>query len=81
MRVKVHRIDNRGTADVPFGFVYFTDGNRLGFGAIQPGEDRGFGPYGLFASNWGDVPRPHYVAANKALVEKLGDRPDTGESK
>lgn len=65
--IKVTGIDNRGDATVPFGYVYFSDGNRLGFGNTRDGK----GTYGLFAGNWGDVPQSHYDAADKALIAEL----------
>jgi hypothetical protein len=32
-REKVTGIDNRGTAETPFGFVNLSDGTRVGFGS------------------------------------------------
>lgn len=68
---KVKDIDNRGEANVPFGYVYFTDGNRLGFGDTRNGRTR----YGLFESNWGPVGDVYYVAAYRALRKAFPDIP------
>jgi len=68
---KVKDIDNRGEENVPFGYVYFTDGNRLGFGDMRDGRTR----FGLFESNWGPVGRAYYVAAFEALRKVLPNVP------
>jgi len=68
---KVKDIDNRGEVGVPFGYVYFTDGNRLGFGNMRDGKTR----FGLFESNWGPVGDSYYVAAYRALRKALPDVP------
>jgi hypothetical protein len=63
----VREIDNRGEDKVPFGYVYFTDGNRLGFGDMRDGKTR----FGLFESNWGPVGDAYYISAYRALRKVL----------
>lgn len=58
-------VDNRGTDDFPYGFVYFSDHNRLAFGDVRDG----IGAFGLFESNWGPVGIPYYRLAIDALTE------------
>lgn len=70
---KVRAVDNRGEENVPYGYVYFTDGNRLGFGDLRNGE----GSFGLFESNWGPVGPAYYIAANDALKTALGVKVET----
>lgn len=67
--ITVEGVDNRGDATAPFGYVYFSDGNRVLFGDTV----NGVGKYGLNSSNWGEVPRdPYYTIAEKAIDELLG---------
>lgn len=52
----VEGVDNRGTEEVPFGFVYFKD-TRIGFASL----------HGVFKSNgWGSTNR-HLVATIEHL--------------
>lgn len=57
--IKVTGIDNRGTKDCPFGFVYFNDDDsvRVGFSA----------KHGMFQANWGLCTRRHFALAEIAL--------------
>jgi hypothetical protein len=57
--LKVDGIDNRGTNEVPYGFVYFTDGLRVNFA-----KGRGVGS----GSNWGAVSSRHRKLAQDALA-------------
>lgn len=70
-RLFVTSADNRGTSDVPYGFVYFSDGSRVGFGDFP----KGIGRYGLFAvaSHWPDVTPGHFVLASEKLHVELPD--------
>lgn len=62
-------VDNRGNTEHPYGFVYFSDGNRLLFGDTVSGH----GPYGLSKSNWGALPRsPYFEIAEYAIRDHLG---------
>lgn len=69
--VSVTGADNRGTPDVPYGFVYFTDGARLGFGDARDG----LGKFGLFEAGhgWPSVAPIHYVLASEKLSAELPD--------
>jgi hypothetical protein len=49
----VSSFDNRGTEDHPFGFVYFTDGARIAYGAYVVAGSGG----------WGETTPAHVVAA------------------
>lgn len=64
----VTHFENRGTPDVPYGFVYFADGTRIGFAPTVEGM---FGPHGLFESNWGSCDVGHYVSAEEYLTRAL----------
>lgn len=61
MRLKVDTVDNRGSADVPFGYVYFSDGSRVGY---APGAE-----HELFAGNWAEVTVQHLRLAHQYLAE------------
>lgn len=63
-QVKVESYDNRGTPTEPFGFVYFSDGTRVGY---TPKLERG---KELWAGNWGPVDHRHMRAAYRFLTEK-----------
>ena len=63
--VTVTEIDNRGDENFPFGYVYFSDSNRLGFGDVADG----IGPFGLFESNWGPVGLASYTLATEELTK------------
>lgn len=68
MTAVVQSLDNRGTDECPFGYVYFTDGVRLSF---APGTSGLGNPLGLFPSKgWGQPKRDHYTAATVALTDK-----------
>lgn len=68
MAVTVTGVDNRGNREHPYGFVYFSDSNRLVFGDTVSG----IGSYGLNTSNWGALPRnPYYEIAEKAIRNHL----------
>ena len=68
MTLAIEGHDNRGTADCPFGYVYFTDGSRLSF---APGTSGLGNPLGLFPSKgWGSPKTDHYRLATAYLNEK-----------
>ena len=53
-------IDNRGDQTTAFGFVYFSDGVRVGFSRE-----------GIWASRgWGPVQRQHFALAESKLRER-----------
>jgi hypothetical protein len=67
-------VDNRGNTEHPFGYVYFSDGNRLMFGDTVTGV----GPYGLNTSNWGALPRkPYFEIAETSISEALAPKTET----
>lgn len=55
----VDEIENRGSSEVPFGFVYFSDGLRVPFS-----QTNGIG----HGSNWGPVSERHRTIAREALT-------------
>lgn len=57
--VTVESWENRGDAETPYGFVYFTDGLRVPYT-----KTTGIG----HGSNWGSVTERHRVAAREALT-------------
>lgn len=62
--------DQRGTADAPYGYVYFKDGTRLSY---APGTSGLSNPLGLFPSKgWKPetVRTTHYKAATDYLASK-----------
>lgn len=63
----VEGVDNRGDENVPYGYVYFSDGVRVGFGDTRDG----MGAFGLFGGQAGwPVPKTtHFTLATKALNE------------
>lgn len=67
-------VDNRGDAQHPFGYVYFSDGNRLMFGDMVSGV----GKYGINVSNWGSLPRnPYFGLAEIAIRETINPTPES----
>jgi len=69
-------VDNRGNTEHPYGYVYFSDGNRLMFGDTV----NGVGEYGLNVSNWGSLPRkPYFEIAETAIREALAPKTETGD--
>lgn len=69
-------VDNRGNSEHPYGYVYFSDGNRLMFGDTV----NGVGKYGINESNWGSVPRePYYALAETAIAENLASQSETSD--
>jgi hypothetical protein len=66
--IKVLDVDNRGSDTSPYGWVYFSDDTRVGFGSGD-----GPGTYGLFAGTWGPATDLHYTLAEQALTELLPD--------
>lgn len=74
MVVRVTDVDNRGNAEHPYGYVYFSDSNRVLFGGV----DDGYGPYGIKVTNWGDVPEtPYFEIAETAIREHLSPKAKT----
>ncbi len=67
-QVEITGIDNRGDEAVPFGYVYFSDDVRVGFGDTRGG----IGDHGLFGGNWGVPTERHYTLAEEALTERFG---------
>lgn len=68
-RPTIESHENRGDAEYPFGFVYFTDGSRLSF---APGTSGLGNPLGLFPSKgWAPekVRKAHYEAAAVYLAD------------
>ena len=59
---KVSGYDNRGSEEVPLGFVYFDDDVRVGY---SPGSEREIWP-----GNWGTVEMWHLEAARDFLATK-----------
>ena len=57
MALRVKSWENRGTKKIPWGFVYFNDGNRVVFadGNVRP-------------SNWAAVTNQHLRLAKEALT-------------
>lgn len=69
-------VDNRGNREHPFGYVYFSDGNRLMFGDTVNGVSE----YGLSTSNWGELPRkPYFEIAETAIRAALAPVPETDD--
>lgn len=60
--------DNRGTEDVPFGFVYFDDGKRCAY-ARGVGEHDGVS---TGTGGWPEVGMDHVHEAQRYLREALG---------
>lgn len=70
----VRAADNRGTKEVPYGYVYFNDDStRLGYMPSQAGRlgVRSLEWYGLFESNWDGATEEHFEVA-KAYFDKHG---------
>lgn len=67
--IKVAYRDNRGDEETQFGFVYFSDGTRIGYapGAVT---DRIPDFPGLFPGNWGGNTDTHFRLATEYLTEK-----------
>ena len=68
MALKVRAVDNRGTKDVPYGYVYFNDDStRLGFSPSQAGNAgaRSIEWHGLFEANWDGATEEHFIAAKE----------------
>lgn len=55
--MKVTQCENRGSFDVPFGFVYFDDNTRVGFSRDE----------GVWPANWGGNTARHLSLAAEAL--------------
>lgn len=68
-KLEVTHYDNRGDdEEAPYGYVYFSDGVRLGF---APGTSGLSNPLGLFPSKgWGSPKDSHYKLATEYLNEK-----------
>lgn len=58
--LRATEIDNRGTVEVPFGYVEFSDGTRVGF---SPGKEAE-----IWSSNHGAVTIKHFRLAAEMLV-------------
>lgn len=58
----VECIDMRGTDRVPYGYVEFSDGTRVGFTPDLEAE--------IWPSNHGDITLEHFRLAANILVEK-----------
>lgn len=58
--ITVESVENRGTPDAPFGFIYFADGKRVAhaFGEVHSDVTGG----------WGGITPAHVTAAEQALV-------------
>jgi hypothetical protein len=74
-KVEVTEFHNRGTAEHPFGFIYFTDGMRIGYspGARGTNEDGLFNcqqPY-LLEKMGLELRAAHITAATKYVREHL----------
>jgi hypothetical protein len=67
--IKVAYRDNRGDKETQFGFVYFSDGTRIGYapGAVR---DRIPGFPGLFPGTWGGNTDAHFRLASEYLTAK-----------
>jgi hypothetical protein len=59
MSIEVTGYDNRGSQDVPFGYVYFADGTRV---CYAQGD--------VWEGNWGSVANEHFIAAAAFLAER-----------
>lgn len=61
----VEGVDNRGDAEVPYGYVYFSDGVRVGFGDTRDG----MGAFGLFGGQpgWERPKTVHFTLATQEL--------------
>ncbi len=66
MKLSVIGIENRGTEDYPFGYVYFNDNTRLGWAPDLEGTRL---TNGLFPSNWGGNTVEHFRLATLAVKE------------
>ena len=60
--------DNRGSPDVPYGFVYFNDDTRIGYPAFD--NDKPIDG-STFDGNWGGNTARHHELA-KAYLRKRG---------
>ncbi len=60
-------VHNRGTMEVPYGFIYFSDDTRLGFAPGQAGtmNVRSKEWHGLFDSNWDGTTERHFELAKE----------------
>jgi hypothetical protein len=67
--LKVTGVDNRGDDKHPFGYIYFSDGSRIGWAPGARGNVTG--PYGLFIPETCHAPvsGSHYVVANRHMKE------------
>jgi hypothetical protein len=65
--LKVIEFDNRGDEQVPFGWIEFNDGTRLGFSPKNGNPN----PFGLFDGNWGGNTPTHYKVAVAYLKEVM----------
>lgn len=57
---RVVSVNNRGTKDCPFGFVYFANETRIGFGAHRDNSD----PLAIWACHQTPDDLPPYAAEN-----------------
>jgi hypothetical protein len=64
MKLSVIKIENRGTEDSPFGYVYFNDDTRLGW---APGLEEIANTEGLFPGNRGGNTVRHFSLALRAI--------------
>jgi hypothetical protein len=69
MALKIESWENRGDDEVPFGFVYFSDGSRVVFTDKE-----------IRSSNWGTITERHLVLARDLLAREnvMGHRPKEG---
>lgn len=66
MGLEVTHLENRGDSEVPYGFVYFNDGHRLGY---APTDSRNEEWYGLFPVLGEPATLPYFSCAVQWLFE------------
>jgi hypothetical protein len=61
MKLKITSFENRGSMEVPYGWLYFNDGTRMGYhpGGRQADAD------GLYEGDWGGCTELHQRLARE----------------
>lgn len=63
----VSAVDNRGTDDIPFGYILFNDHSRIGYASGEPAGR-------LIPGDWGGNTDDHIDLAYAALRDKYPSR-------
>ena len=64
--LRVTEMDNRGTKDIDYGFVYFSDGLRVTYTSTKTGENLEY-HVGESSGGWGPITETHKRLASEYL--------------